>query len=304
MTGTVIQSTGKWIHVKPDGDAEVLSCRVRGKLRLTHHDSSNPVAVGDRVQYESNNDGTGTVTGVEERRNFIPRKAMHRTGDRQVLAANVDNVWVLQSVRQPKPKQGFIDRCLAACEAFSIEAGLILNKTDLAGKKEAAEVARLKAIYEPLGYNVITTSIHDAEQLEALRAMVTGSNSVFIGHSGVGKSSLINALIPGIDLPTGDVSSHNEKGKHTTTYARMLPLPDGGFIIDTPGIREFALTDIEPEDLWHFFPEMRDVGNDCKFYNCSHDHEPGCGVVAAYEQGNIHPDRYHSYLTILDTLKE
>ncbi len=297
----VIQSTGKWYKVSgPDG--QVIESRLPGIFRLNKKEVTNPVAVGDYVELEIGEDGTGSITEIKVRENYVPRQATHGRRGEQILVANIDKAWVVQSVRQPKINAGFIDRFLVTCEAYEVHAGIIFNKTDLAKNNDLSLIQEFTDLYEQLGYDVLTTSIEDITSVKKLSEQLSGKTSVFIGPSGVGKTSLLNAVEPGLGLKVGDISARTNKGKHTTTYAQLVPLQNGGFIVDTPGIREFGVVNIPKSELSLFFPEMREPREHCKFYNCTHFHEPGCGVSDAYEQGEIDADRYSSYLNILESL--
>ena len=300
-TGKVIQSTGKWYKVSIDGD--VVDCRIPGKFRLLDIGDTNPIAVGDQVEVTIGDDGKGMIDEIHQRKNYIPRKATRSGRDEQILVSNIDRAWVVQSIKMPAIKRGFIDRFLVACEAYEIPAGVIINKTDLLNESNQAELESITETYTDIGYPVLQTSIEEPESIDLLIEETKNKTSVLVGHSGVGKTSLINCLDPNIDLTVGDVSSYSEKGKHTTTYARLLELEYGGFIVDTPGIKEFGLVNIEPYELSLFFPEMREPRQYCKFNNCTHNHEPKCGVVAAFERGEIDPERYNSYLNILEGLE-
>ena len=304
--GRVIESTGQWYEVSyhKDGDTFTINCRLPGRFRLKDHDLTNPIAVGDYVVFEINDDKSGSIKKIEDRQNYLIRRSTHHQQESQILAANIDCAHVVQSVKMPKPKQGFIDRFLVTCEAYQIPARLILNKMDLLTKKNRDYISYLSHLYDSLGYPVIQTSIKDPESLDKLAEELKDKTSVMIGPSGVGKTSLLNCINPDIERAVGDISTFNEKGKHTTTFAKLLPLPKGGYLVDTPGIREFGLVNIEPWELSLFFPEMLEPRQHCKFNNCTHSHEPGCGVVEAFEEGKIDPNRYDSYLNILDSLQD
>ncbi len=300
--GRVIQSTGKWYKVARDG--EIVECRLPGKFRLDKKEVTNPVAVGDLVDIEIENDGSGTITNIRERNNYIPREATHGRRGEQILVSNVDIAWVVQSVKQPKLKTGFIDRFLVTCEAYEVQAGVIINKMDLAKLKDSRFVEHLEDLYSELGYKILLCSIHDDDSLQSLLDHLRDRTSVFIGPSGVGKTSLLNTIDPNLDLKVGEISSYSNKGKHTTTFAKLVPLTTGGYIVDTPGIREFGIVNIEKSELSLYFPEMREPSQDCKYYNCTHYHEPDCGVIRAFENGDIDPERYQSYLNILESLSD
>lgn len=304
--GRVVESTGQWYQVSynKNGGLQTIDCRLPGRFRLKDHDLTNPIAVGDYVKFEINEDGTGSIEEIEDRQNYIIRQSTHHQQDSQILAANIDCAYMVQSIKKPRFKQGFLDRFLVTCEAYQIPASIIINKMDLANSKDKEYVEFLKELYTDIGYPVLKTSIKDEESIELLKEDLKDKTSVFIGPSGTGKTSLLNHVDPHIDRKIGDISTYNEKGKHTTTFAKLLPLQIGGYLVDTPGIREFGLVNIEPWELSLFFPEMLEPRKHCKFNNCTHSHEPGCGVMQAFEEGEIDPDRYDSYLKILDSLEE
>lgn len=300
--GRVIQSTGKWYKVTVDD--ETIECRLPGKFRLNSKEVTNPVAVGDIVSLKMEEDGRGTIQEIKERKNYVPRQATHGRRGEQILVSNIDRAWVVQSIQQPTLKTGFIDRFLVTCEAYEVPAGIIINKKDLANQKDQHLIDDLTDLYDELGYKIVVTSIHDDDSLQTLLGELKKKISVFIGPSGVGKTSLLNAIDPDLSLRVNQVSSYSNKGKHTTTYAKLVPLKVGGFIVDTPGIREFGIVNIDKSELSLFFPEMREPSQNCKYYNCTHFHEPKCGVVQAFEDGKISAERYNSYLNILETLAD
>jgi ribosome biogenesis GTPase / thiamine phosphate phosphatase len=303
-SGRVIQSTGKWYKVAV-ANKGIIECTLPGKFRMEiKREVTNPVAVGDVVNFSVNEDGTGLITEIMERENYIPRQATHGKRGEQILVANIDRAWVVQSVKEPKLNTGFTDRFLVTCEAYEVPAGIVINKMDLANRKTAGFIEMISELYKSLGYPVLNTSIKNETSLEPFINELKGKTSVFIGPSGVGKTSLLNAIDPGLDLKVGEISSYSQKGKHTTTFARLVPLQTGGFIVDTPGIREFGIVNIEKSELSLYFPEMIEPRENCKYYNCTHYHEPDCGVEEAYRHGKIDPARYESYLNILDSLEE
>jgi ribosome biogenesis GTPase len=301
--GVVTRSTGSWYHVRV-GD-EMVPSRIRGKFRLQEEDVTNPVAVGDRVTIRVNeDDGTGLITDIHERENKLSRRAAgRRAGEEHVIVANIDRAWVVQSVRMPRMNAGFIDRFLVSAELFDIPAGIVFNKIDLLDPAERAEVMELHDLYADLGYEVRVTSATEDTGVDRLRQAFADQVNVLAGPSGTGKSSLLNALEPGLDLETGEVSLKTSKGTHTTTYAELHPLSFGGYVVDTPGIREFGILEMHPADLAHFFVEFVYYLDDCRFADCTHDHEPGCAVRAAVERSSIHPKRHESYLSILHSLQ-
>jgi ribosome biogenesis GTPase len=299
--GRVIQSTGSW-YLVDTGEEELIRSRLPGKFRLKEQEVTNPLAVGDYVELSINDDGTGTVQEIRDRENYLPRKATHGRRGEQILVANVDEAFVVQSAQQPEYNEGFIDRFLVTCEAYEVKGGIIINKMDLADDELREDILDLKFLYENLGYRVFLTSIEDEKSLQQLETGIAGQTSVFIGSSGVGKSSILNAIDDDLGLQVGEISSYSNKGKHTTTFARLIPLKNQGYVVDTPGIRELGLVNIEPYELSLFFPEMLEPRQNCKFSTCTHQHEPGCGVIQALEEGIIDPGRYHSYLQMLDSL--
>lgn len=303
--GRVVESTGSWYQVSYDenGDKSIINCRLPGRFRLEDNSLTNPIAVGDFVHFTINDDGTGSIQEIEERQNYLIRESTHHQKGNQIIAANIDCAFVVQSIRQPNLKQQFLDRFLVTCEAYQIPAQIVINKMDLADEGAKKQVAYLTDLYESLGYAVTPTSIHNENSLEELKENLRGKTSVFVGPSGVGKTSLLNHINPDINRKVGDISTYNEKGRHTTTFAKLLPLVEDGYLVDTPGIREFGLVNIEPWELSLFFPEMLEPRQNCKFNNCTHSHEPGCGVIEAFQEGQIDPNRYDSYLKIMESLE-
>jgi len=298
--GRVIQSTGSWYLV--DTGNKIVESRLPGRFRLDEKEVTNPIAVGDHVEITINDDETGTIETIETRENYITRQATHGKRGEQILVSNLDQACVVQSIKKPRLKEGFIDRLLVTCEAYEVKPVIIINKMDLAkqGGKDFAD--ELQELYSGLGYAILQTSIEDEDSLEKLKDLLKDKTSAFIGPSGVGKTSLINAIDPNYALKTGKISDFSNKGKHTTTFARLIPLSFGGYIADTPGIREFGLVNIEPYELSLFFPEMLEPREHCKFHNCTHNHEPKCGVADAFENGEIAASRYQSYLNMLESL--
>ena len=304
LEGVVTRSTGSWYDVRV-GD-QVIPSRARGKFRLTKQNVTNPVAVGDRVTIRLNDeDNTGLILSIHDRTNKLSRRAAgHRRGEEHVMVSNVDRAWIVQAVKRPQFNPAFVDRVLVAAAVNEIPAGLIINKIDLLTEEERAAVMDVHLRYADLGYPVITTSATENLGLARLETELKDQVSVITGPSGTGKSSLLNAIEPGLDVETGEVSESTRKGTHTTTHAELHPLSVGGYVVDTPGIREFGVRDIHPKDLAHFFPDLRPYVNECKFPDCTHDHEPGCAIKAAVDRDAIHPARYESYLRILDSLQE
>jgi ribosome biogenesis GTPase len=302
--GRVIESTGSWYKVKPNKADMLVECRLPGRFRDEDIQLTNPIAVGDYVSFSFNDDGNGTIKEIQDRENYIIRQATHGRQGQQILASNVDQAVVVQSIIKPKINEGFINRFLVMCEAYQLNPVIIINKMDLATEKAEEFVRQIRELYEPLGYPVRTTSIHDEASLQKLKNLLKDNTSAFIGPSGVGKTSLLNAIDPDINRAVKNISDYSNKGTHTTTYARLLPLCFGGYLVDTPGIREFGLVNIEPWELSLFFPEMREPRKSCKFNNCTHSHEPSCGVREAFEENKIDAGRYHAYLRMLDSLDD
>lgn len=299
--GVVIRSTGSWYDVMV-GDL-VIPSKIRGRFRLSEDDVTNPIAVGDRVRIRLGSDDTGLIVDIYERKNKLSRRAAgRRVGREHVIVTNIDRVWTIQSVKSPDPNPGFIDRILVVAEAHDIDAGIVINKSDLIGGRERERIDELVDLYDGLGYPVLRTSAETGEGLESFRKELTGRTNVLTGPSGVGKSSILNWIEPELELKTSEVSEKTRKGRHTTTYVSLHPLSEGGFIVDTPGIREFGVLDIEPWELSHFFIEFKQHLQHCRFPTCTHDHEPGCEVKSAVESGEIADERYQSYLNILDSI--
>ena len=305
MKATVYKSTGSWYVVKSD-DGETYNSRIKGKFKIEDITSTNPIAVGDHVEIEMENEGEGSVVinTIFDRKNYITRQSPHNKHQHHIIASNLDQSLLFATLREPKTSQGFIDRFLVTCEAYHIPAIIVFNKADLHRKKEEEKFGELKTIYETIGYKVMAMSIEKNVGVEEVKALLKDKVTLLSGHSGVGKSSFINIVFPELRLKTQDVSGWSGKGLHTTTFAEMFDLPFGGKVIDTPGLREFALMDISKQELSHYFPEMRALINDCQFNNCMHINEPGCAVKEAVNSGGIATDRYVSYLTILDTIQE
>lgn len=296
--GLITKTTGKWYKVRT-AEGDIIDCRLRGNFRIKGIKSTNPIAVGDFVEFElQSTDGTGLITAVEERRNCIIRRSTKLSKQTHIIAANLDQACVVATIGFPRTSTGFIDRFLVTAEAYHVPCVLVFNKTDLYDEELQEYQDSLFEVYQKAGYTCIGVSATKGTNLEQLKTLLEGKTTLFAGHSGVGKSALLNALQPGLGLKVGDVSLFNMKGKHTTTFAELFPFGDG-FIIDTPGIKEFGMVDFSKEEVSHFFPEMRAVLHDCRFANCTHEHEPGCAVKQAVEQGVIADFRYENYLNII-----
>ncbi|MCT1532422.1 ribosome small subunit-dependent GTPase A [Sphingobacterium daejeonense] len=298
MRGIVTKSTGSWYQVLDEKGIRY-ECRIKGKFRTHGIKTTNPIAVGDWVEFEVElGQQSAVITKLEPRKNYIIRRSVNLSKQTQIIGANLDLALLVVTLASPPTSTGFIDRFLVTAEAYSIPAGIVFNKLDLFSDEGLEILAEYVDIYETLGYPCYTVSALEKQNIEDLKQVLKDKITLVSGHSGVGKSTLINALIPGLELKTGNISDWSDKGKHTTTFAEMIDLPFGGKLIDTPGIRELGIVDIEPQELSHFFPEMRMLLNQCKFHNCRHINEPGCAVLEALENGEIEPSRYDSYLSI------
>ena len=299
--GLVIRTTGSWYRVLL-ADGEQRDCRLRGNYRLRGNKQTNPVAVGDTVDFELQDDGTGVIVDVHDRRNYIVRRATKLSKQTHVIAANIDLLCIVATLGFPRTSTGFIDRLLVTAEAYHIPAALIFNKVDLYDDELWEFHNEIKAIYVNAGYPVLEVSALRGDGLDALKEMIAGKTVLFSGHSGVGKSALLNALCPGLDLRTGDLSDWSLKGTHTTTFAEIHPISPTTYLIDTPGIKEFGMVDFNAQELSHFFPEMRERLHDCHFANCTHRHEPGCAIKKAVTDGLISEERYNNYLNIIESI--
>ncbi|MGB1075426.1 MAG: ribosome small subunit-dependent GTPase A [Flavobacteriales bacterium] len=301
--GLVLQSTGSWYEVLTStGDR--ISCRARGRLRLKGDRSTNPIAVGDRVRWELSDvdRNEGLVTGILERRNAIIRRSVNLSRESHVVAANLDRAFLVVTLAEPATSTGFVDRFLVTAEAYGVPVTLVFNKVDAT---DAGALKDWDEVYQSAGYDTLRTSAKTGEGLPLLqRALAASGVNLLSGHSGVGKSSLINALIPGLVLKTDEVSDVHGKGKHTTTFATMHPLPEGGFVVDTPGIKGFGLVHLERDSLHHYFPEFFARLPECKFHNCLHRTEPGCAVHAALQRGEVAASRLENYLEMYETFDE
>jgi len=305
MNAIVYKSTGSWYLVKTE-KGEAFNARIKGIFKIDEITSTNPIAVGDEVEIETESiaENTAVITNIFDRKNYIVRATPHRTWQRHIVASNIDQSLLFATLREPRTSQGFIDRFLVACEAYHVPAIIVFNKADIYRKKELQQFEDFKSMYEAIGYKVLLTSMKENKGIDELKILLQNKTTLISGHSGVGKSTFINAIIPELMLRTKDVSGWSGKGMHTTTFAEMFDLPLSGRIIDTPGLREFGLTDISKQELSHYFPEMRERLNDCQFNNCIHINEPGCAVKKAVEEEEIFPERYISYCNILESIEE
>lgn len=298
MKGLVVKNTGSWYTVKTD-DGRLIDSKIKGNFRLKGIRSTNPVAVGDRVEIITNQEGTAFISAIEDRRNYIIRKSSNLSKQSHIIAANVDQALLVVTVNYPQTSTTFIDRFLASAEAYRVPVILVFNKTDLLSDEERRYQEMMMTLYDNIGYRCVAISAASGEGVDALRPLLAGKVSVLSGNSGVGKSTLINQILPGANLRTAEISDAHNTGMHTTTFSEMLPLPDGGYIIDTPGIKGFGTFDMEPEELTGYFKDIFHFSKDCKFSNCTHTHEPGCAVLKAVEEHYIAQSRYQSYLSML-----
>ena len=299
MKGIVLKSTGSWYIVLSD-EGKVVECRIKGLFRLKEIKTTNPVAVGDKVEFEMEEDGKGVIYAIDERKNYIIRRSINLSKQSHIIAANMDQALLIVTLAMPRTSTGFIDRFLLTAEAYHIPVSIVFNKIDLFDDVEIMKnVDDFISIYKRIGYNCYKVSATKNIQLDMLRQLTKDKTTLIAGHSGVGKSTLINAMDANLDLRVGIISDAHNKGKHTTTFAEMHALSYGGYLIDTPGIKELGLVDMEKEEISDYFPEMRAIRNNCKFNNCLHLNEPKCAVIAAVEKGEIAASRYNSYLGIM-----
>ena len=303
MKGLVIKNTGSWYTVRTDDGRDVES-KVKGNFRLKEIRSTNPVSVGDRVDIDINNEGTACITRIEDRKNYIIRRASNLSKQSHIIAANLDQAMLIVTVNYPITTTVFIDRFLATAEAYSVPVKLVFNKIDRYKGEDKEYLDALINLYTTIGYPCSTLCAKTEEGLDALKAELKDKITLLSGHSGVGKSTIINKLVPGVNLRTGDISEYHNKGMHTTTFSEMIPLPEGGYLIDTPGIKGFGTIEMETAEISHYFPEIFKFSEDCRFNNCSHRHEPGCAVLQALEDHYISESRYKSYLSILEDKEE
>lgn len=298
-TGKVIKSTGSWYWVTDNADGKLFECRLRGKFRSKGIKTTNPVAVGDIVDFDSN---TGAITNIHPRTNYIIRKATNLSKQTHIIAANIDQAIIIVSLAKPRTSTGFIDRFLITAEAYHIPAIIVFNKIDLLDEDQLTTLQEFVSIYENIGYRCLQTSATEMINIDDFKSILHNKDSLLSGHSGVGKSALINTIETNLDLKTGEISEYHSKGMHTTTFAEAFELRDGGWIIDTPGIKEFGIIEFEKPELGHRFPEFIKYLNKCKYNNCLHLNEPGCAVVEAVKSGDISEIRYTNYLNILDSI--
>jgi ribosome biogenesis GTPase / thiamine phosphate phosphatase len=299
MYGLVLKSTGKWYEVKSD-EGIIYQCDIKGRLRLKGISTTNPVSAGDRVSFEIDSDSQGHIISIEERKNYIIRRSVNLSKEAQIVAANLDQAFLIVTMRHPQTTPGFIDRFLVTADAYGIPAILVFHKMDQYEEKDLNAIDQMIAVYTNAGYYCLKSSITDGRGIEEFGELMKGKINLISGHSGTGKSSLVNRFIPDKNLRIGDISVSSDKGQHTTTFAEMHELPFGGYIVDTPGIKGFGLVDIPKEELNHHFKEFFALLPECKFNNCKHLNEPGCRVIKALATGEIAQSRYNSYRSMMD----
>lgn len=299
MKGLVVKNTGSWYTVRTD-DGQLIESKIKGNFRLKGIRSTNPVAVGDRVELVVNQEGTAFITAIDDRRNYIIRKSQNLSKQSHIIAANVDQAFLIVTINYPQTSTTFIDRFLASAEAYRVPVILVFNKTDLLDEDERRYQQMMMTLYENIGYQCVAISAEKGTGVEILESLLQGKTTVLSGNSGVGKSTLINRLVPGASLRTAEISDAHNTGQHTTTFSEMIELPGGGYLIDTPGIKGFGTFDMEPEELTSYFKEIFRFSKDCRFSNCTHTHEPGCAVLQALENHYIAQSRYQSYLSMME----
>lgn len=305
MEGIVIKSTGKWCQVLIDNETEY-TCAIKGKFRMDGLRSTNPVAVGDVVEIivEDDNEKRGVVKSIHDRKNYIIRKSVNLSKQVHIIASNIDVCWLMVTIKDPYTSLGFIDRVLLMAEAFNVETRIIINKMDTLEDEDKKLAKKITEIYTSIGYQVYAISAVTGQDVDTLKLEMKDKVNMITGHSGAGKSTLANLIQPNLEIKTAEVSAYHSKGQHTTTFAEMHKLDEGGFLIDTPGVKGFGLIDIEPDNLGHYFPEMFALLHDCKFNNCKHLKEPGCAVRQAYDANDIPASRYENYLSIYNDMQE
>lgn len=299
MHGLVIKNTGSWYQVKRL-DGEVFDCKIKGNFRIKEIKSTNPIAVGDRVVFDLTKEGEGLISAIEERKNYIVRKPSNLSKQLHIIAANIDQALLIVTINYPETSTTFIDRFLATCEAYNVPAKLVVNKMDCYSSEELEYLQAFQQLYKQIGYECLFVSAMKKEGIESLKELMRGKISLLSGNSGVGKSSLINAISPELSLRTGEISSTHNRGMHTTTFSEMFEFDENTYIIDTPGVKGFGTIDFKKEEVGHFFPEIFRISKNCKFNNCTHIHEPGCAVRQALDESRISQSRYQSYLSILE----
>lgn len=304
MRGIIIKSTGSWYQVLDQESGKIYEARIRGKFKLIKTRLTNPLAVGDFVEFSLEQDDIAWITKIEPRKNYLIRKAVNLSKEAHIIASNIDIGCILFTLKMPETSLGFLDRFLVCCEAYDIKPLILFNKADLLDQEELEYAEDIATVYQSIGYDSLFVSSVSELNMEGLRDILKDKTSVFFGHSGSGKSTLVNALNPEVNLKTGDISDIHLKGKHTTTFAQMHFWPFGGQVIDTPGVREFAMIDVEKEEIQHYFPEIFSISENCKFNNCLHINEPKCAVLDALEHEEILESRYATYIKLMEEAEE
>lgn len=304
MRGIIIKSTGSWYQVLDQESGKIYEARIRGKFKLIKTRLTNPLAVGDFVEFSLEQDDIAWITKIEPRKNYLIRKAVNLSKEAHIIASNIDIGCILFTLKMPETSLGFLDRFLVCCEACDIKPLILFNKADLLDREELEYAEDIATVYQSIGYDSLFVSSVSGLNMESLREILKDKTSVFFGHSGSGKSTLVNALNPEVNLKTGDISDIHLKGKHTTTFAQMHFWPFGGQVIDTPGVREFAMIDVEKEEIQHYFPEIFSISENCKFNNCLHINEPKCAVLDALEHEEILESRYATYIKLMEEAEE
>ena len=304
MKGLVTKSTGSWYQVLEQETGRFYEARIRGKFKLIKTRLTNPLAVGDRVEFSLEQDDVAWITKIEPRKNYLIRKSVNLSKEAHIIASNIDVACFIYTLIHPETSLGFLDRFLACCEAYNIKPLILFNKMDILNEAARELVEETEALYQKIGYQTLEISSYSKLNLDTLQDIIKDQVSVFFGHSGSGKSTLVNALQPDLNLKTTEISASQLKGKHTTTFAQMHFWDFGGSVIDTPGVREFAMIDVQKEEIQHYFPEIFRIGRDCKFHNCMHLNEPKCAVLANIETGEIEETRYMTYLKLMEEAEE
>lgn len=304
MKGLITKSTGSWYQVLDSETGQFFEARIRGKFKLIKTRLTNPLAVGDHVEFSLEQDDVAWITKIESRKNYLIRKSVNLSKEAHIIASNIDIACFIFTLKHPETSLGFLDRFLACCEAYNIKPLILFNKMDVLNEDEKEIVANIESLYQQIGYETLEISSYSKLNLEILQNILKDKVSVFFGHSGSGKSTLVNALQPELNLKTSEISETHLKGKHTTTFAQMHFWDFGGSVIDTPGVREFAMIDVEKEEIQHYFPEIFSIGRSCKFHNCMHINEPKCAVLDSLESGEIEESRYITYLKLMEEAEE
>jgi len=304
LKGLITKSTGSWYQVLDSETGRFFEARIRGKFKLIKTRLTNPLAVGDHVEFSLEQDDVAWITKIEPRKNYLIRKSVNLSKEAHIIASNIDIACFIFTLKHPETSLGFLDRFLACCEAYNIKPLILFNKMDVLNEDEKEIVANIESLYQQIGYETLEISSYSKLNLEILQNILKDKVSVFFGHSGSGKSTLVNALQPELNLKTSEISETHLKGKHTTTFAQMHFWDFGGSVIDTPGVREFAMIDVEKEEIQHYFPEIFSIGRSCKFHNCMHINEPKCAVLDSLESGEIEESRYITYLKLMEEAEE